>query len=176
LIPLAGLPTRATRLVSHRRQRYFSIAKYAPEVTFLGGNKGERYCPLEGMPLQHLTLDNTLVSNINALQEMPLEFPGISFTHVEDLSPLKGMPLKELRIARSTVKDLGPLTGMQLNSLILSHTFPGSYARRKWDEIPTTNRYSRGIDGIRNMESLQTIDKIPAEEFWRRFDRKHFPQ
>ena len=142
----------------------------------LAGTKVSDIAPLEGMPLQHLILDNTPVSNINALQEMPLEFLGISFTHVEDLSPLKDMPLKELRIARSKVKDLSPLAGMQLNSLILSHTFPGSYKRRKWDEIPTTNRYSRGIDGIRNMESLQTIDNIPAEEFWMRFDRKQFSQ
>ena len=60
-----------------------------------------------------------------------------------DLSPLKGMPLPLLSLLGCPkVKDLGLLRGMP------------------------------GLDVVRNMSRLTTIDNKPAAQFWKEHDAK----
>jgi Leucine-rich repeat (LRR) protein len=76
---------------------------------------------------------------------------------VADLLPLNGMPLKVLACDRTHVTDLSPLEGMSLTELYV-----------------TPQEVTKGIDVIRRMMSLQTINRLKPAEFWKKYDAGEF--
>jgi hypothetical protein len=109
--------------------------------------------PLQGMPLTSLELGETRVQDLSPLKGMPMTHLDLCNTRVQDLSPLKGMPLTQLHlIGCGGVKDLSPLEGMKLTDI---HLPP---------------EVTRGMNVLRRMKSLVTIDGKPADEFWRKYD------
>ncbi|MBM82448.1 MAG: hypothetical protein CMJ78_17935 [Planctomycetaceae bacterium] len=70
------------------------------------------------MPLKHLGLKNTDVTDISAISGMPLEFISLPFG-ATNLSPLRGLPLKTIEISHTSAKDIRALEGMKLESLTI---------------------------------------------------------
>ncbi len=74
-----------------------------------------------------------------------------------DLSRLKDLPVTGLELYNTREADLSQLEGMKLLSLV----FPPKHL-------------TQGIGAVRNMESLKTINRFPASEFWRKYDLREF--
>jgi hypothetical protein len=62
------------------------------------------------------------------------------------------MPLKILDIRYTAVSDLTPLEGIKLEHIVLDR-----------------NRIKRGLDVLRGMKTLQSINGDPPAEFWRKY-------
>ncbi|MDI6774420.1 MAG: hypothetical protein QME60_03360 [Verrucomicrobiota bacterium] len=115
---------------------------------------------LKGIPIKGLYVKNTNVTDIAPLQGMPLEHLVLWDTRVADLTPLGGTNapnLRSLDIRGAAVTNLAPLRGKPLKYL----GFEAGLA-------------TNGIEAIREMTSLELINKMPAREFWRRYDRGDF--
>ena len=78
--------------------------------------------PLQGLPLEYLSIYFNDVEDISALKGMPLSNLFAAGTKITELAPIKGMPLKRLQIEDTKVSDLSPLEGMPLVALFLSST------------------------------------------------------
>jgi hypothetical protein len=82
---------------------------------------------------------------------------------VRDLAPLQGMPLTSLQLwGCDQVRDLTPLQGMPLQVVSF-----------------TPKNITKGIEGVRRIESLKKIgihptQALPPEEFWKKYDAKEF--
>ncbi|MGA2035583.1 MAG: tetratricopeptide repeat protein, partial [Thermoguttaceae bacterium] len=152
--------------------------------------------PLKGMALTSLQMIATGVEDLSPLRYMPLTTLRASRTRVEDLSPLRGMPLTDLDLnGCDNVHDLSPLKGMRLARLELSNTkvqdlSPLNGMPLTWlhlygcdnakdlsplegaelSEIGLPPHVTKGMDVIRRMKSLKTINNQPAEEFWKKYD------
>lgn len=115
--------------------------------------------PLKGMQLKYLNIASTPIIDLSPLKGMQLNHVTLNHTPITDLSPLRGMPLQFLLMQGSNVSDLSPLDGMDLTDLAFT---PGAV--------------TKGIEVIRRMKSLKNIggdghgDRIPAAEFWKKYD------
>ncbi len=79
--------------------------------------------PLRGLPINQLTLGQTMVSDLKPLHEMPLHTLVLTgCTRLTDLTPLHGMQLRDLNINGTLIADLTPLAGQPLEQLDLSGT------------------------------------------------------
>jgi serine/threonine protein kinase len=76
----------------------------------------------------------------------------LSGTEVSDLSPLKGMKLTILTCDGTQVSDLSPLKGMPLK------------------ELHCDFRPERDAEILRSIETLETINGKPVNEFWKEVD------
>jgi hypothetical protein len=65
-------------------------------------------------------LNETPVSDIKPLEGAPLESLTLHRTKVSDLSPLVGSTIQRLHIAETPVTDLTPITGLRLTRLIFT--------------------------------------------------------
>ena len=133
--------------------------------------------PLARMPIQKLVIFGCPVKELKVLKGMPLKSLWIGATNVADFSPLKGLPLTDLSLYSSEVSDLSPLEGMPLESLNIQVVGSGKIR----DLTPLkgmklkhldfdADTVIRGMDFIRAMKSLKEINRMPAEEFWRKYD------
>ena len=164
LSPLKGMPLTFLEC-SHAKVVDLSPLRGMPlSELVLEGTKVSDLSPLQGMPLARLECYNTEVRDLSPLQGMPLTTLTCNNTPVSDLSPLKGMPLKHLACDLTQVSDLSPLEGMNLTTI----TF-------------TPKNITKGIDAIRNMKSLKSIelsmedkDKFPPAEFWKKYEAGEF--
>jgi len=68
------------------------------------------------------------------------------------------MPLTNLSLTATHVTDLTPLAGMKLKSL---------------DFDPSTIK--KGLNVVREMQSLERINNKPADVFWKEYDAKKKP-
>jgi len=112
--------------------------------------------PLKSTRLKKLLIMGAEVTDISPLKDLPLTSLTLWCTNVTDLSPLKGMRLTYLKVDPNEhvrVEDITPLEGMKLESLVFH-----------------ANGVSKGIDILRQMESLATINQSPAVEFWKQYD------
>jgi tetratricopeptide (TPR) repeat protein len=101
---------------------------------------------------------NGQFDNIRALKGLQLTSLSLSgCLQVRDLMPLKGMPLTTLNLGGIPLPDLTPLQGMELETLSFE---PKSV--------------TRGIDMIRAMKSLKSINTSPPADFWKKFDAGEF--
>ena len=77
-------------------------------ATPLPGKRGKLsdISPLRGLPLTHLDLGCTEVTNIEVVREMPLKDLSLDRVPVTDLSPLTGKVLKSLHFGGTKVKSL----------------------------------------------------------------------
>jgi len=89
---------------------------------------------------------------------MPLEYFRCGSTTV-DLSPLRGAPLKVLYLNQHPgLKDWSPLMSMPLEE----YTGPV--------QTPSALSFLRSC-----RKTLQTINSLPAEEFWQELDQNNEP-
>jgi len=163
--------------------------------------------PLKGMQLTYISLNDTSVSDITPLKGMPLKtlrFWGGHGKKLSDLSPLKGMPLETLTVVSTDVSDLTPLEGMSFHELDLAGSIVSDLSLLKnvtcrtlhingtgvTDLTPiermelhtlsfSPDRIMKGIDVIRNAESIQYIGlssgkAMRAAEFWKKYDAGEF--
>lgn len=142
----AGLPYKTTQ-----------IHVDGPEKTTLHIVTVADLSPLKGIPLKALYVRNTNAVDLAPLRGMPMECLLLNDTRVADLSSVTGMPLRFLDIRGTAVTNLAPLQGMALKYIGLS-----------------ADRATNGIDVLREMKSLQLINKMPTNEFWIRYDRGDF--
>ncbi|HTU18195.1 MAG TPA: protein kinase [Gemmataceae bacterium] len=114
------------------------------------------WTPLRGMPLNSLVLQGCeQIKDLTALQGLPLTSLSLQGCRgIKSLEPLRDMPLTHLRIWQcDQVTDLTPLEGMKLTYVYFS------------PRAATT-----GVDILRRMKSLTTINDLPAETFWKKYD------
>jgi hypothetical protein len=116
---------------------------------------------LRGMPLAFLNLSHTPVSNINALVGMPLRSLDISFTHVASLNALRGMPISDLRFSGTPVRDVSALRQMPLDVLMLNGSAVSDISPLA--EAPLTyicfspEQVTNGLACLQRMQTLRTI-------------------
>jgi hypothetical protein len=82
-------------------------------------------------------------------------------TRVTDLSPLKGLQLRRFWCAKTKVRDLSVLRDMPLDKL--------------WCD-PDTAALSENVRFLKPIQTLKTINDLPAAEFWRRVEAGEVPQ
>jgi serine/threonine protein kinase/phage FluMu protein Com len=112
---------------------------------------------LAGMPLERLALNECFgVSDITPLRGLSLKFLSLhNCRAITDLAPLQGMPLESLALSGcSRLNDLSPLKGMALTTIALPPTV------------------GQGLEIVRAMKSLTTIDSKPSAQFWKEYDAK----
>jgi len=129
--------------------------------------------PLRGMKLVKLSLrECSEVTDLAPLADMPLTWFNIYNNHkVTDLGPLQGMKLTYLMLhSCSQVSNLAPLTGMPLTEMNLGScqkvTDLEPLQGMKLEGITLPPTVNKGLDIVRNMNSLKTIDGKPAAQFW----------
>jgi serine/threonine protein kinase len=112
-------------------------------------------------PLQHFALTELILAHcqqmvdLTPLRGFKLKKLSLIGCPIRDLTPLKGMPLESLDLRDCTeVKDLTPLEGMPLKELLLDPT-----------------RYM-GMEVVRKLKGLQSINSMPAYKFWEQYDAK----
>lgn len=194
ITPLASLPLRVLHLNFTSVAELEPLAKAARlESLWIGRSPVDNLEPLRDMPLRELICFGTSVSDLTPLRGMPLQVLDANFTKVEDLSPLRGHPLRVLRLAKTPVTDLSPLSGMPLEILDLNdtgvtdlqplHGAPLTVLACRGTKVSDLTPLSQtelreltfdpaqvgtGWDMIRGMTSLETINGVPAAEFWRK--------
>ncbi len=139
----------------------------------------EDISPLAGMPIQKLVIFGCPVKDLTVLKGMPLKSLWIGATNVADFSPLKGLPLTDLSLYSSEISDLSLLEGMPLESLNIqvvdsdkiSDLTPLKGMKLK-HLVFDADTVTRGMDVIRTMKSLEEINRMPADEFWRKYDAR----
>ncbi|MFA7004516.1 MAG: hypothetical protein WC429_10790, partial [Verrucomicrobiia bacterium] len=117
--------------------------------------------PLQGMPLTDLTCAGSQVSDLGSLAGMPLNCLICYSTKVADLTPLRGMPLTILQIYNTSVEDLSPIQGSALKFLMCE------------DSVAADPRNQKVL---RSIKTLQTINNLPAAEFWRKVEAGEVPK
>jgi serine/threonine protein kinase len=131
--------------------------------------------PLRGMPLRSLNLQGcTNVSDLSALGGMKLYDLNVSKCKGADLAPLAGMQLGVLQMTDTPVRDITPLAGMPLTQLHMKNCTElhdlTPLAGMKLNLILLPPNVTKGIDAIRAMKTLQSIDGTSAEQFWKLWD------
>jgi serine/threonine protein kinase len=134
--------------------------------------------PLRGMPLQKLNCANTNVADLSPLKEMPLTDLYLQGTRVTDLSPLRGMVLKHLNCSFTRVTDLSALQGMRLVAFYCDSTRVADLSPLLG--MPLTTLNWRGYNQtdlrhqkvVRSITTLEVIDSLPTDEFWRAINAK----
>jgi hypothetical protein len=101
--------------------------------------------PLEGMPLEQLSIGVNSRTDLSPLRAMPLQKLGLGMGHEggpPDLSPLEDLHLQELRLSGWPKKDLTALRCLRyVKTLYIS----------PWTQSITS------LDGLENMVDLQTL-------------------
>lgn len=169
LTPLKGMPLTHLNLSACAQVRDLTPLKGMP-LTFLNVNECDLIrdlTPLKGMPLTLLHIGACKeISDLTPLKGMPLTTLQMwRCAQVRDLTPLQGMPLTSLDIPDcSQVQDLSPLKGMSLQEIFF-----------------TPKDIRKGINVLKEMKSLKTIgisghgkDRLPADEFWKKYDAGEF--
>jgi len=110
------------------------------------------FAPLNGMSLIWLNLCRTKIADLSSLGKLPLSHLDLHRTRTIDLLPLKDVPLRSLDIRFTRITDLSPLKRMPLEELSF---YP--------------SRIACGLDPLRGIGSLATINRRSAEAFWRRY-------
>jgi internalin A len=152
-------------------------------------------CPVRDLtPLSGMTLDNLQLASCRELRNLtPLQDARVrvlnltSCVQVQDLAPLKGLPIQILSVSGPRVNDLTPLKDMPLIRLSICDcpalTDVTPLKNLRLDSLVFSPRtVTTGIDVLRGMKTLKsieinvggTISRIPAEEFWRRYDAGEF--
>jgi serine/threonine protein kinase/Leucine-rich repeat (LRR) protein len=157
--------------------------------------------PVQGMRLVHVDCYNTPVSDLSPLRGMPIAALYVAKTQVQDLAPLAGMPLTDLDCWGTRVNDLSPLKTARLRIFNCSRTHVSdlSVLRGMPLEVLSCSRLAsvsdfsflkglplrilacdfipeRDTTLLRSMKTLETINGLPAKEFWKRVEAGEAPQ
>jgi tetratricopeptide (TPR) repeat protein len=158
LSPLAGIPL-ATLQLSTSPIKDISALKMLPltDVDLNTCKELQDVGPLKGTKIAKLNLSSCLkLKDLAPLADLPLKKLSLDNCKlITDITMLRGLPLEEISLEGCTgITDLTPLQGLKLTSIRLP---PGN---------------PKGIDVLRAMPSLATINNLPATEFWERSDKK----
>lgn len=174
LAPLAGMPLEKLSLFNCSDLRDLSPLRGAPlRDLSIAETSVSDLSPLEGMHLEAIdAMAARLLTDIRPLAGMPLQRAFFYHTAVRDLSPLIGAPLKTLGLSGAPVRDFSPLKGMPLESLTLWTVedftpLEGLPLKALYWETP---RPAKGIETIRRMPGLVTINRKPVARFWEEWD------
>ncbi|OGV75083.1 MAG: hypothetical protein A3K19_00795 [Lentisphaerae bacterium RIFOXYB12_FULL_65_16] len=118
---LRSLPLRRLDLAGTAVSNLWPLQGLPLEELSLKQTPVEDLLPLRGMPLKRLYLDGTRVTRLQALEGMPLDVLSLGNCPVTDLSPLRDLKLRELILAGTRVSDLDPLKGDSLQRLDLTN-------------------------------------------------------
>ena len=169
--PLSGMASLRDLDLAHSAVSDLSPLK-GLKLTILHCTGVSNLEPLQGMSLKRFSCCFCDISDISVLKGMPLEFLNIDSSQVSDLTPLKGMSsLTVIMFHRTRVSDLAPLMGMKsLTSVIcygapISDLSPLKALRLK--DIECDFKPERDTEILRAIETLETINKKPAAEFWK---------
>jgi len=125
--------------------------------------------PLEGMRLEYLNCGGAMVSDLKPLHGMPLTILDCGSVWLSDLSPLKGMPLRELAVVRSLVTDLSPLVNSPIEKLNCSLARINDFTpltKLRLTYLMFDFELKRDSAIIRSIETLETINEKPVNQFW----------
>lgn len=162
------------------------------------------FSAIQGMPLRSLTIGQCgLAPDLMLLKDMPLSdlaiqqcqqpldltpLAGLKLTNLslygcielKDLTPLKGMPLSQLNLHACTkLSDLTPLQGMPLLGLHfggcpqITDLTPLEGLKLTQIELPIPLP-SKGIEMIRRMKTLTSINGFSPDDFWKKYDAGEF--
>ncbi len=113
--------------------------------------------PLIGMPLQRLTIYCDKLTDISDLAGLPLQRVVLSGGRgdmpLRDIRSLADQSLQHLDIAKTMVTDLTPLKSCNLSTIVFN-----------------SNRITNGIEVLRNMAELQSINATATKTFWQTYD------
>jgi serine/threonine protein kinase len=180
LTPLRGKQLTALTLVNCVQLTDISALQGMPLTTLELNKCGPipDLSVLKDMPLTNLTLSNiTQPLDLTPLAGLQLTWLNLyGCTGVSDLTPLKGVPLSYLNLYTcSKVSDLTPLKGMPLT--VLSLTGCGQITdltplegMRLTQFDPLIPMPNKGAEVIRRMRTLISMNGLPAEEFWKKYD------
>jgi Leucine-rich repeat (LRR) protein len=135
--------------------------------------------PLRGLRLWCLEAKDNSISDLSSLQGMPLRILRCSDNPIKDLMPLKGMPLGEIHIANTEVSDLSPLVGMPLTKLVCQQSRVTNLLPLKVFDLKLLRCdfvIERDAITLRSIKTLEQINGLRAEEFWKRADSGESPQ
>ncbi|MFA7002480.1 MAG: SUMF1/EgtB/PvdO family nonheme iron enzyme [Verrucomicrobiia bacterium] len=172
-------PLRCLRLTdlncSFTRVADLSALKDMPLVVLAcEGTRVSDLSPLKGMVrLKNLSSSATQVEDLSPLKGMALNILTLGETKVSDLTPLKGMPLTYFVLYHTTVSDLTPITGMPLTHLSCSDTKVTDLSPIRGMKLATFHcdfKPERDAALLRSIKTLETINKLPAAEFWKKVD------
>jgi len=166
LMPLRELPLEKLWLANCPVSQLAPLQGKSLAELNLCGTRIDSLRDLQGAAIQSLWLRNTRISDLTPLAGSRLVSLDLQGTPVSDLTPLAGMDsLERLNLTETDVTDLTPLKNLRLVRLIFS-----------------PERITQGIDGIREMKSLQQIDVSfdgmgrakSSSEFWELYDAGKF--
>jgi hypothetical protein len=128
--------------------------------------------PLRELPLTHLCLQGCYgIADFSPLGDMSLTWLNLCRTKITDLTSLAGLSLSHLDLHRTRTTDLRPLKGVPLRSLDIRFTWitdVSPLGRMPLEELSFyPSRIACGLDPLRGVGSLATINRRPAEAFWR---------
>jgi serine/threonine protein kinase len=165
------------------------IADLAPLTGMPLGYLGAADCallrsiaPLAGMPLKVLNLDRCpAIADLAALSGMSQLYGLhlVKLAQVEDFRPLAGLHLRDLTMTGcARFSDLAVLAGQPLEvlgitdcPLITDVTALAKLPLRKLDLNP--ERIQAGMEGLRSIATLGTINDLTAAAFWKKYDAAH---
>ena len=144
---------------------------------------------IQAMQLSSLALNSVPVTDLSPLSAMPLESLSIRGCPVSDLSPLKGMSIRNLDISSTPISNIGPLANMPLQTLRINKGDEHDHYRwREWGDsyasvddlspLPTMDLKHLSIDYSPDQQplldqlSLETINGLPVEKFYRAINKK----
>lgn len=157
--PLKGIVTMHFSISSCRTFHDLSLldVKAARTVTVTNCGKVVDLSPLKGATeLIHLTLlDCKELTDLKPLKGMKLNHLNIGGSMVSDLTPIRNLPLTGLILDKCTeLRDLTPLEGMSLH------------------EVYMPPQATKGVEVLRQMKLLRSINNAPAANFWQRWDEE----
>ena len=128
---------------------------------------------LETLPLTHLCLQGCYaIADFQPLGGMSLIWLNLCRTRVRDLSPLEKLPLCHLDLRRTATTDLLPLKDMPLRSLDIRFTKITDLSPLRRTPLQELSFHPGRIEGslamLVTMQSLERINRMTAEEFWKR--------
>jgi serine/threonine protein kinase len=177
LTPLKGMPLVSLDLLNCAQVRDLAPLQGMPLTTLhLNGCTGVRdLTPLKSLRLTTLSLSGCVqVQDLTPLKGLPLITLNLSLCKdVQDLTPLHGLPLTSLGLRGcEKVQDLTALQGMPLSSLDLTYC-AGVHDLTPLKNLPLTSLNTprnnmKGIEVLRGIKSLQAVNGMKAEEFWKK--------
>jgi serine/threonine protein kinase len=178
LTPLAGMPLRDLACHSTKVRDLSPLKDMKLRILGCSGTEVSDLSPLAGMPLTQLHCGHTKVSDLSPLRGMPLTILQCGDTKISDLSPLKGMKLTVLDIGLTKVADLLPVKDMPLTRIWIVGTqvkdlsvLRGMPLTLIWYDL----KQDSDSHVVPSLSKLETINDMPAREFWQKLATELFP-
>jgi serine/threonine protein kinase len=176
LDPLKGIPLTRLVLTGCTDVRDLSPLEGMPlnSLALSGCAQLRDIAPLPKLPLISLSLNRcSAVEDFMPLKDMKLTFLDLGFCKIDDLSLLQGLPLSELvldgclQVSELTALQAMPLTQLSLRGCArVRDVTPLAGLKLKSLGLPT--QPVMGVEALRKMATLTTINGRPAEEFWKK--------